>query len=205
MHVSVLSSGSSGNSTFIQTTESNILVDAGISCRKIKNSLSDFGKELNELDAIFITHEHTDHIKGLERIHNKFEVPVYIHKNTYLASKVHLDNPNFFNNKITIKDLSIRPIPTSHDAANPFGYEIKTKKKTLGYFTDLGVYDDEVKSITNNADGLVLESNHDIDMVLQGYYPYHLKQRILGASFEVSTQLKSSSRRNSNAKVLAAF
>lgn len=180
MHVSVLSSGSSGNSTFIQSNETNILVDAGISCQRIKKSLSEFGKELHELNGIFITHEHTDHIKGLERLHNKFEVPVYINKNTFLASNLFLEKPIFFDSSIKINELNINPISTSHDAANPYGFEIKDKKKTLGYFTDLGIYNQTIKKITNKSNAMVLETNHDIDMVLEGPYPYPLKQRILG-------------------------
>lgn len=186
MHVSVLASGSSGNSAYIQSKESKILVDAGVSCTRIKKSLSDLGTELHELDGIFITHEHTDHIKGLERLHNKFNVPVYINKNTFLASKLYLENPIFFNSKIKINDLEINPVETSHDAVNPYGYEIKEKNKTLGYFTDLGVYDNTIKKVTNKADALVLETNHDIDMVLKGFYPYHLKQRILGEKGHLS-------------------
>jgi phosphoribosyl 1,2-cyclic phosphodiesterase len=180
MHVSVLASGSSGNSTFIESKESNILIDAGISCRRIKKSLSELGKGLNEIDAVFVTHEHSDHIKGIENLHNNFEVPIYINKNTFLASNLYLENPNFFNTKIKIKDIEVTPVPTNHDAADPYGYEIKSNKKILGYFTDLGVYDEKIKKIVNNADALVLETNHDIDMVLKSNYPYHLKQRILG-------------------------
>ena len=82
--------------------------------------------------------------------------------------------------------MEIDPIPTSHDAVNPYGYEIKSKKKTMGFFTDLGFYDNTIKKITKNADALVLETNHDIDMVLQGHYPYHLKQRILGEKGHLS-------------------
>lgn len=186
MHISVLGSGSSGNSTFIETAESNILVDAGLSARRIKKELASLGKEVHEINAVFITHEHNDHVRGLERLHNKFGVPVFIDKETYLASNLDLKEPQFFKGCINLNDISLEPVPTSHDAANPHGFKVSRKNKTVGYFTDLGKYDNNIKNITKTCDALVLESNHDIDMVINGHYPYHLKERILGEKGHLS-------------------
>lgn len=180
MQISVLASGSSGNCTFISSDESNILVDAGITLKRIKNNLNDLGKDISELDGVFVTHEHSDHIKALEKL-DKIEVPVYMNKETYVASNLQINNINFIKeNEFKFKDLKINPTPISHDGANPFGYKISNKSKIAGVFTDLGVANNDVKDIVNKADAMVLETNHDIDMVLNGRYPYHLKQRILG-------------------------
>jgi phosphoribosyl 1,2-cyclic phosphodiesterase len=180
MQISVLASGSSGNCTFISSNESNILVDAGITLKRIRNNLDELGKDLNELNGVFVTHEHSDHIKALEKL-DKENVPVFINKETYMASKLQLNNLKLITDtKFEFNDLMIKPTSISHDGANPYGYKVTNKNKTAGVFTDLGIANHEVKSIIKDADAMVLETNHDIDMVLNGRYPYHLKQRILG-------------------------
>jgi phosphoribosyl 1,2-cyclic phosphodiesterase len=179
MEISVLASGSSGNSTFISGDESAVLVDAGVSLRQITKSLSNIGKDLKDIDAILVTHEHIDHIKGLEKAAR--HARVLMNRGTY--GSIHMDiKPDIFryDDPFVIGDLEIISRKTSHDAAMPTGFEISCKKKKVGYFTDLGRYDDALKKITSVADCMVLEANHDIDMLLGGRYPYHLKQRILG-------------------------
>ncbi len=179
MKVCVLASGSSGNSTYIESKESKILIDAGISGKRIIQSLTKLGLDLNELDGVFVSHEHTDHVKGLDRLY-KNKVPVFLNRETFLSSNLNL-NPNFFINNTTIKfkDLKITPQSVYHDAADPCGFKIENNGSVIGVFTDLGKANKAVVNTIKESDCLVWETNHDIDMLLNGRYPYHLKQRIL--------------------------
>jgi phosphoribosyl 1,2-cyclic phosphodiesterase len=181
MKLSVLASGSSGNSTFIESKESCILVDAGISSKAVINRLSAIGKGISDINAIFISHEHSDHIKGVERLNKKFDIPVFMNRATYEFSPLTLEKPNFFTNEkcLQFNDLAITPFSTNHDAADPCGFRVQDKEAILGIMTDFGKANAAVKQITNDADALVLETNHDIDMLINGPYPEHLKHRIL--------------------------
>ncbi|MBN2367691.1 MBL fold metallo-hydrolase [Candidatus Woesearchaeota archaeon] len=208
MELCVLASGSSGNSTYISDSETSILIDAGISCRRITESLSKLGKDLSEINGVFVTHEHTDHIKGLERL-SKFNVPIYMNRMTYEAADPDL-NPDFFINRqdIEIGSLKITPVPVSHDAANPCGFRVQNNGTSIGVFTDFGKPDTNIKKIANEAKALVLESNHDIDMLLNGPYPYHLKQRILSdkghlSNIDAGLLLKDHASENLNIVFLA--
>jgi phosphoribosyl 1,2-cyclic phosphodiesterase len=179
MKVSVLASGSSGNSTYVESQEAKILIDAGISGRRTINHLNELGVDISEIDGVFVTHEHIDHVRGIDRLHNKFDLPVYINRKTFLASNLTIE-PNFISKQfINFKDIQIKAVSVSHDAADPVGYKIKNSKSTVGVFTDLGKPNQEIKNLVKESDCLVLESNHDIDMLLKSFYPFHLKQRIL--------------------------
>jgi phosphoribosyl 1,2-cyclic phosphodiesterase len=180
MEICVLASGSSGNSVFIETKEASVLIDAGISQREITKKLDNIGKDITNLDAIFLTHEHTDHIKGLLRLSK--QVPVYLNRKTYDALPFRITNINVFQNNsdFYFKDIDLLPIATSHDAADPCGFRLQAEDKIFGVFTDLGKPSEMIKKVTREADSLVLETNHDVDMLINGPYPYHLKQRILG-------------------------
>ncbi len=185
MKTIVLASGSSGNSTYVESGESAILIDAGISAKRIKKALSKLGKDISELDGIFVTHEHTDHTYGLERLNRTFEVPIYMNKET--EKQVGIRSYTFENDtQLKLKDLTINPISVSHDAANPCGFQIMENGVSLGVFTDLGKANNSVKKVINNASCLVLETNHDIDMLLKGFYPYPIKQRILSEKGHLS-------------------
>ena len=185
MEISVLASGSSGNSTFVSTKETSVLVDAGISLRKIKRNLSSIGRELSEIDAILVTHEHIDHIKSIEKVSDV--APIFMTRGTFESAR-----PSFvpkiisFDHPFSIGDMTIIPREISHDAAMPTGFEMNADGSTLGIFTDLGRYDQCLKDLVSRSDCMVLETNHDIDMVLNGNYPYHLKQRILGEKGHLS-------------------
>ncbi len=181
MKISVIASGSSGNSTFIESNESKILVDAGISSKETEKRLSCIGKDIKEIDAVFITHEHIDHIKGTERLNKKFEIPIFFNALTFRYSGLDIQKPDFFSNGncLNFNDLKITPFPTSHDAADPCGFKVQENGTTIGVVTDFGKVSPEIKQLTNNADALVLETNHDIDMLINGHYPEHLKHRIL--------------------------
>ncbi|MFH2020528.1 MAG: MBL fold metallo-hydrolase [archaeon] len=176
MNICVLASGSSGNCTLVEGKESSILIDAGISSRQIVKSLSSIGKDLTDIDGVLVTHEHLDHTKGLLKLKDK--VPFYM--NEFTSDAINMKANLFKRQEIEIKEFQITPIPISHDAADPTGFRIESANKTLGYFTDLGTSDDIIKKTISESNCLVLETNHDIDMLLGGNYPYHLKTRILG-------------------------
>ncbi|MBN2422605.1 MBL fold metallo-hydrolase [Candidatus Woesearchaeota archaeon] len=181
MELSVLASGSGGNSTFIGSKNTQILFDAGLSCRQIERRLSSIGKSIDEVDAIFVSHEHIDHIRGLDVLQRKHDIPVYANKETYENSSISSDNINFFkiNEQINLNGFKIQALKTSHDAANPCGFMVNHGDRNLGIFTDLGCITENIRSVVNRLDAIVLEANHDIDMLLKGPYPYYLKQRIL--------------------------
>jgi phosphoribosyl 1,2-cyclic phosphodiesterase len=181
MKTCVLASGSSGNSTYLESKESSILIDVGIPTRELQNRLSKIGKSPSEIDAIFITHEHSDHIKGVERLNKQNKVPVYLNRSTYEFTNLALNTPNFFKNDAPFEfnDLKITPRPLSHDAADPCGFKIESKGATIGILTDFGKANNKINETINQANCLILETNHDIDMLMNGPYPYLLKQRIL--------------------------
>ncbi len=188
MKISVLASGSSGNSTYVESKGSSILIDAGISARNISNKLSCIGKDISDIDAVFITHEHTDHVKGAERLNRHFDIPVYLNRPTYEYSVLSLKKPKFFltNKQIKFNDLLITPFEVSHDAIDPCGFKIQNNGETIGVITDFGKPNENIKELANKANCLVLETNHDVDMLINGPYPYHLKQRILGEKGHLS-------------------
>ncbi|MBD3204477.1 MBL fold metallo-hydrolase [Candidatus Woesearchaeota archaeon] len=179
MEVSVLASGSSGNSTFVSTKSKKFLFDAGLSCRRIKKKLSSIGQDIKDIDAIFVSHEHIDHIRGLRVIQKYHETPIYAEKLTH--SKIGLDNINHFiiEKAMKLNGVSVKPMKTRHDAVNSCGFLIEENKKKIGIFTDLGCMTDNIKEELPEMDAIVLESNHDIDMLIDGPYPYFLKQRIM--------------------------
>jgi len=179
MNVCVLASGSAGNSTFIESKESSILIDAGISQRKISKNLSGIGKDLSDIDAIFVTHEHTDHVSGLDKIDKN--IPVYLNKPTYKNLNISIQNPIFFssNQSMMFNELVITPVRLNHDAAEPCGFKIQDNKKVLSIFTDLGKISNTVSQNISESDCIVLETNYDIDMLIHGPYTQQLKQRIL--------------------------
>jgi phosphoribosyl 1,2-cyclic phosphodiesterase len=182
MNISVLASGSTGNSTFIESRETSILVDAGISSKCIVSRLSAIGKEISDIDGIFITHEHSDHIKGVQRLSNHFGIPVFLNKKTFETSNLALDDPNFFvsGDTVALNGLKITSFSTSHDAADPCGFKVQENGTTIGVMTDFGKATSAIRQVTSASDALVLETNHDIDMLINGNYPEYLKHRILG-------------------------
>lgn len=180
-----LYSGSSGNSTFISSSNTKILIDAGLSGKYIERALEDIGESPDKLDGIFITHEHIDHTKGVGIISRKYDIPIYANKPTWIAMEKTLGKVKEHNIKImdsadiTIKDLDISTFPISHDAACPVGYSVSCSGKKACVATDMGYFSEDVKNKIKDADVILLESNHDIEMLKFGPYPYSLKRRIL--------------------------
>lgn len=181
--VSVLASGSKGNATFIACGRTKILVDAGISCRRIEQGLKRYGCTLQELDGIFITHEHSDHINGLPVLLKKADLPVYTTAETWqamgkkTAAYSHCFVP--LTRRVGLKEIQVVPFSISHDAARPVGYTVYYGDTKITLATDLGRITSDVWQAAAYADILILEANHDEDMLRQGPYPYHLQQRIL--------------------------
>lgn len=180
-----LYSGSSGNSIFIGTEKTKILVDAGLSGKHIENALSTIGEKPNDIDGIFVTHEHIDHVKGVGVLSRKYDIPIYANEDTWNAmcrniGKIKEHNIKVLQNASTeIKDVEILNFTISHDAANPKGYAICHNNKKACIATDLGHFSKEVKDAIGDCDVILIESNHDVEMLKFGPYPYNLKRRIL--------------------------
>lgn len=190
-----IASGSSGNCIYVGDQEEGILVDAGISMKRIREGLEQQGKTIEGTKGIFITHEHSDHVSGLGPILRKYEVPVFGTDKTLCALKdsgklKNIDTDLFITVKkdtpVSVGNMEIVPFGISHDAADPVCYTITKSNKKVAVATDMGTYSDYTISHLENVKALLLEANHDINMLQVGSYPYYLKMRILGNSGHLS-------------------
>ena len=191
-----LYSGSSGNSLFIETENTKFIVDIGLSCKKIEEALASIEESPNSIDAILITHEHSDHIKGLSTISHKFDIPVFATRETFDAmplqtEKISNKNINYFspNEKFNINDLEITPFSIPHDAANPCGFTINNSKHQLSIATDIGHMTNDIVKHLEGSELLLLESNYDIEVLKCCKYPFHLKSRIAGSTGHLSNTM----------------
>lgn len=185
MNVTVLSSGSKGNCIFIEEDGTTILIDAGISAKQIKNNLMKLGFSLNDLDAVFITHEHSDHISGLPILSKNIKCPVYISDDSLNACNGMANlNADFRSirtgQNISIGKICVTPFLQPHDAAMTFGFRIEDKRHVTGYSADLGSITPLVEEGLRNSSILMVEFNHDVDMLMNGSYPVDIKMRIRG-------------------------
>lgn len=184
MKIAVLGSGSSGNSIYIESQNSRILVDAGFSGKIIKEKMDRIGKNLDEVKALLITHEHGDHIMGAGILSRRHKLPIYITKESFLAGekKIGIIDENLLNfveNEFEIDDLKIKTIDVLHDAQRTVAYLIETDYgKKIGIATDIGHADSMIKYYFKNLDVLVIESNYDYTMLMNCAYPADLKSRI---------------------------
>lgn len=182
MRVCLLASGSKGNSLFIKCGSSRILIDAGLSGRELENRLARIGEDPAELDAILVTHEHRDHVTAVGPLARRYKLPVYVHPKTHAAmpSPGRLDQLAEFEvgDRFCLRDLEIAPFSITHDAAEPVGFLIDSPEGRIGVATDLGIATRLVADQLRQCRVLVLESNHDEEMLRDGPYPWHLKQRI---------------------------
>ncbi len=182
MRVCLLASGSRGNSTFIETGDARLLIDAGLSGKETQRRLGLLGLSCDDLDAILVTHEHHDHVGGIGPLARRHQLPVYIDHKTFAA----LPRPGAIpdlrlfaaGDSFTLRDLEISSFFTTHDAVNPVGYVIDSHEGRIGYATDLGLPTRLVSDCLQQCRVLVLEANHDEQMLLDGSYPWELKQRI---------------------------
>ena len=188
-------SGSSGNCLYASTDRTRILIDAGLTGKRIQEGLKEIGVNPLEINGIIITHEHDDHIKSAGILSRRFNIPIYANTNTWEAMKGYVGAIKEENIKVfdgygafEIGDLTIKPFPIPHDAAMPCGYCIMHGGKKLSVATDIGFASDEVKENIKDSDFILLESNHDVEMLKVGPYPYSLKRRILGDRGHLSNE-----------------
>lgn len=197
MKVIILASGSKGNATYIETNQTKILIDAGISHRQVKLRLARQGIELNHLNAILITHEHIDHTGHLVSLLEKTRGKLYIAKKSLRGigqrnqPNPYLHDINFINPdvKYQINDLTFVPITLSHDARNNYGFLLKNKDASLAYITDTGHLPEKYDAILKQIQMLIIESNHDVEMLLNSTRTWDLKQRILSNEGHLSNQM----------------
>ena len=197
MRLCSIASGSSGNCIYVGSDCAHVLIDAGISGRRVEAGLNSLELTGRDLDGILITHEHSDHIKGLGVIARKYGIPIYATGGTVDAMvrsgslgkipegifrEIREDEP------CLIKDLVINPFTIPHDAAQPVGYRLECGEHSVGIATDLGKYNEYIIENLQNLDALLLEANHDIRMLQVGRYPYYLKQRIMGDRGHLSNE-----------------
>ena len=186
-----LYSGSSGNAVYVKSDDTEILIDAGVSARAVENGLRSIGTSLNNIQAIFVTHEHSDHTKGLEVISKKYHIPTHMtdpsaralirDPKASLLGDLYLHPTNF---TVKFGNTTVKAFPTPHDSAAAVGYSVEHRStdgssEKFGLATDIGCITDTLLSELSGADSVVIEANHDVEMLLAGPYPYHLKRRIL--------------------------
>ncbi|MBC1402391.1 MBL fold metallo-hydrolase [Listeria booriae] len=195
LRFSILASGSSGNATLIETVNQTILVDCGLSGKKIENLFGEVGRSMTDVDAILVTHEHVDHIKGLGVLARRYEVPIYANAKTWAAMEPSIGEINsaqkFQFDMETVKSfgsLQVESFGVSHDAAEPMFYIFHSGKKKFVMITDTGYVSDRMKGHIANADAYLFESNHDVGMLRMGRYPWNVKRRILGDEGHVSNE-----------------
>lgn len=182
-----LYSGSSGNSLLLETPDTKILIDAGESAKKTVDALSSLDIDVNDIDAILVTHEHSDHVKGLGTISKKYDIPVYANSKTWDAmpeqeNKIIDKNKKKFQmcDKFEINDLKIIPFEIPHDAANPCGFNIFYDNQKISIATDIGHMTSKIIHGLEDSSFILLEANYDPNILKCSKYPYPLKQRIAG-------------------------
>jgi len=190
-----LYSGSSGNSIFVSENNTKILIDAGLPGKKIDEALKAIGQKAEELNGIFITHEHGDHIKGVGVLSRKYDIPIFANDKTWSAmessiGKIKEDNIKIIDRRSTVEvgDLAIKSFAIPHDAIAPVGYTIAGRNKRVSVATDLGIFTEEIHDNIKDSDSILLECNHDINMLKYGPYPYILKRRILSEVGHLSNE-----------------
>lgn len=188
-----LYSGSTGNSLFIQSDNTKILVDVGVSAKKITEALNSISVDINSIDAILVTHEHIDHVRSLSTLSTKYNIPVFATQKTWDAmqdtkSKISLGNQKVFNpqDKFEVGDMKINPFSIPHDAADPCGFNVFCDDKKISIATDIGHMTKDILKKLENSSLLMLESNYDPEVLKCGSYPYRLKTRILGPTGHLS-------------------
>lgn len=180
---SVLGSGSCGNCIYVESEQSSILIDAGFSGKEIAKRIESIGRSIEKLDAIFLTHEHNDHIQGAGVLSRRYDLPIYANEGTFKGAdkrlkKLFKKETFVTGDRIQFKDLMIKPFCISHDTLDPVGYIISSGDVSLGCCTDTGKISHLMEHHLAGCNGLVLEFNHDPEMLKTGPYPPSLKQRV---------------------------
>ncbi len=197
MEMFSIASGSSGNCICIGNNRNHVMIDAGISGKRIEAGMNEYDLTTSDCDGILITHEHSDHVSGLGVISRKYGIPIYTTRGTrdaILASKplgkideslFHVIEPD---KDFNIGELTIHPFSVSHDAADPVAYIVSDAFRRIGVVTDLGTYDDYIIDNISGLNAILIEANHDVRMLQAGSYPYPLKQRILSDRGHLSNE-----------------
>lgn len=197
MRMMTIASGSSGNCIYVGSDNTHILIDDGISRKRVVEGLNGIGLDISDISAVFVTHEHSDHIDGLGVLLRKNLIPVYASKGTINEMKTYkkmsdidhsVYNEISADSDIQIGDIIVHSIHNYHDAKEPMAYKVTDGKKNVGIITDIGHYDDYIIDNLKGMNSLLIESNHDIRMLEAGPYPYYLKRRILGDSGHLSNE-----------------
>ncbi len=196
MRLCSIASGSSGNCIYVGTKHTHVLVDVGVSCKRIEEGLKKAALTGHDIDGIFITHEHTDHIQGLGVIARKYAIPMYATEGTIEGIRLGCKNLGNFDEDLfhvirvdkdlQLGDLTIHPFQIPHDAKEPCGYRFECEGKRAAVATDMGTFNSYIVENLKNLDAILLEANHDVHLVQVGPYTYPLKQRILSDNGHLS-------------------
>lgn len=193
LYIASLNSGSNGNCYYLGSKNEAILVDAGISCRTIERRMKNLNLDLQKIKGIFISHEHTDHIKGVEVFSRKYGIPVYISPSTYRAGKLDIPKEQLFyfgdGACIQVGKIRVHVFSKIHDAADPYSFCATDGEVKVGVFTDIGRCDEQLIEWFSSCNAAFLEANYDARMLADGPYPYHLKKRISGGSGHLSNDI----------------
>lgn len=186
MKICSLSSGSKGNSIYVESQKSKFLIDCGLSGKSIELLLASIGENAKDINAIFVTHEHLDHIKGVGVLSRRYDIPILANEKTWLAmrtciGKINPKNIIVFksNTFFSFRDVDVHAVSTFHDAKDPVSFIFYQKNKKISIMTDTGMVTDYMKAAIKGSNVFLLEANHDIEMLKNGPYPIHLKKRIL--------------------------
>jgi phosphoribosyl 1,2-cyclic phosphodiesterase len=192
LFITSLNSGSNANCYYVGNAQEAVLIDAGLSCRQTEQRMKRLGLSLQTVKGVFISHEHSDHINGLEQLAWKHQLPVYITPGTLKHARLpqgaftvhtfHADEP------VTVGDLTITAFPKEHDAADPHSFLVRDANTCVGIFTDIGVVCEQLIHHFGQCHAAFLEANYDEDLLENGRYPYFLKQRIRGGKGHLSNQ-----------------
>ncbi|MBQ8518823.1 MAG: MBL fold metallo-hydrolase [Agathobacter sp.] len=197
LELCAIASGSSGNCICVGSDNTHVLIDAGVSGKRIENGLNEIDLKTSEMQGILITHEHIDHIAGLGVLARRYGIPIFATEktvnailNTKSVGKIDADLFQVIKpgKRFSIGELMFNPISISHDAADPVAYKVMHEDKSMAVVTDLGNYNQAIVDELQGLDALLLEANHDIKMLQTGIYPYPLKQRILGDRGHLSNE-----------------
>ncbi len=187
-----IASGSNGNCYYIGNEKEAVLIDAGISCRETEKRMKRLGLSMSKVKAIFVSHEHSDHIRGIHSLVKKYQLPVYITAPALQYGRLYLDNHTVQSftayQPISIGDLSVTAFPKFHDAADPYSFIVAGKEVKIGVFTDIGLPCQHVIRHFSQCHAAFLEANYDDEMLDQGNYPFYLKQRIRGEKGHLSNK-----------------
>lgn len=195
LRFSVLASGSTGNAFYIESEQQRLLVDAGLSGKKMEGLFQKIDADPSQLDGILVTHEHSDHIKGLGIFARKYNLPIYANEKTWQAmdhslGKLTIDQKFQFDMESvrSFGDIEVESFGVSHDAAEPMFYTFRNSGQKVALVTDLGYVSERIKKTVEDADAYIFEANHDVEMLRMGRYPWNVKRRILGDSGHVSNE-----------------